>query len=90
MLATLQETLGGLSKTTKRVILNLTMLVLLGLGLLFIFLSTRQAPNSEGGNPYGEYLDQYQQEYLEEQPGYRQFAFYETYDELIFTEKQLD
>ena len=41
MLNSARMGLEGLSKTTKKIVLNLTMVVLLGLALLFIFLSTR-------------------------------------------------
>ena len=86
MLNTVRFTLSNFSKSTKTIILNLTMLVLLALALLFIYFSTfNEHTKITPPTNYDTYLQHYHREYKNIQNDYRTFAFYQTHDELIFS-----
>lgn len=58
MIDTVRLTLNNFSKSTKTIILNLTMLVLLALALLFIYFSTTLNEHTQNTLPsnYDSYL----------------------------------
>lgn len=64
MLTQLRATLNSLSPTVKTVILKTTMVVLLSLGMLFIYLSTQtEEVPSITEHLYDTYLSQYHNQY---------------------------
>lgn len=91
MLDSVRAQMQGLSKTTKQIILKATMFVLLGLALTFISLEAGIAQqSSQEQDLYSTYLDRYGKKYSPDQENYRRFVFYQTYDEIVFNQKQLN
>lgn len=80
--------MSQLPKTTKTVILRITMILLIGFSLLAITAATwDSSPISP--SPYSIYLQDYISKYGPEQDLFNRFIFYLTQEDVIFSNKQL-
>jgi hypothetical protein len=81
MIESVRTKMSMLETSTKKIILKGTMMIILGVVILFIFISTQNNDyNQNRQDEYEKYLGNYKLKFSEDQKRFRDFVFYQTRD----------